>query len=313
MNRKAARSVSSHAAEPSLALPRSAESESISPAGVRLYAPAKINLNLLVGPRQHDGYHPLDSLVAKISLYDEIDLRPRNDGRIAFRAEGLPCGPDGENLAFRAARALAEGRNVPGAEIVLRKQIPPGGGLGGGSSDAAAVLKGLNEVWNLRLEPPALAQFAEALGSDVPLFLGPPACRMTGRGQTVRPLDAHPFWAVLVLPDLVCSTAEVYHAFDARPTEKLAEQLDAALFRRPPSTWRGQLVNQLTEPALRVCPALRPLQDRLAQAAGLPVCLTGSGAAMFLLCDDQVRAEAVLAGLPDDLRRLGRIVRNNPW
>ena len=121
--------------------------------GLRVAAPAKINLDLLVGPRRPDGYHDIDSLVAKITLYDELAARLREDGPVGLHCEGLDCGPIEENLALRAARLLAEraGRRVGGAEIRLAKAIPPGRGLGGGSSDAAAALVALDELWRLGL------------------------------------------------------------------------------------------------------------------------------------------------------------------
>jgi 4-diphosphocytidyl-2-C-methyl-D-erythritol kinase len=281
-----------------------------------LAAPAKLNLDLLVGPRQADGYHPLDSIVAKVTLYDEVVLRPRSDGELRLHVEGADCGPPADNLALRAARGLAQAAGAGcGADILLAKLIPPGRGLGGGSSDAAAVLEGLNELWLLHLPAEALTDLAGRLGSDVPLFLGPPAARMTGRGEELRPVEIHPFVAVLHLPEIACPTGEVYRRFDglagARPA--MAERKDLALGRLPPSRWRARLRNDLAPAALDISPPLRRLVQTLRESTGLPVSLTGSGSAAFVLCDDAREAAEVLRRLPADLAGRSVLVRPNPW
>jgi 4-diphosphocytidyl-2-C-methyl-D-erythritol kinase len=283
---------------------------------LRVAAPAKINLNLLVGHRQADGFHPLDSLVAKVSLHDTLHLGPRSDGKISFSSMGLPCGPDVDNLAYRAAEQLAErarvaGLDAGGVEILLEKRIPPGGGMGGGSSDAAAVLAGLNLLWHLDLPEGELAAMGVELGSDVPLFLAGPASRMTGRGERLEPVEVHPFWAVLVLGDIASRTAEVYEAFDANPPEPLG-QLDPAELAAPPSTWRAKLVNQLAEPAMRLNPPLAELFDRVRQALGeIPLHLTGSGSGLFCLCDDRAETQDILDRFPDTLRSLCLVVKRS--
>lgn len=279
---------------------------------LRIEAPAKLNLNLLVNHKAESGYHPLDSVVARISLHDVLELTPREDGEVTFRAEGLECGPVGENLAFSAARVLKRlaesvGIDVPGVDIRLCKRIPPGGGLGGGSSDAASTLLALNELWNLQRSRDQLSILAAELGSDVPLFLGSSTLRMTGRGETIEPLSVHPFWAVLHLPDLQCPTRDVYRAFDDDPP-KMAEQLDLATFAQPPSAWRDRLVNQLAPAAMRVQPALAERFRQLNEHLPAPLCLTGSGSAMFMLADTPEEAQAALDSLPEDLQRRSQVV-----
>lgn len=297
--------------------PRPGPWEVCEPLSLRLWAPAKINLNLLVGALRTDGFHPVDSMVAKISLYDQIDLRRTADGSAGLVCRGARCGPDESNLAMRAARLLLDRRGDAnlGVEISLAKHIPPGAGLGGGSSDAAAVLRGLNVLWSLGMGDAELSELASRLGSDVPLFLGPPASRMTGRGEMLAPADVSAFYAVLILPPIVCPTAEVYRAFDEQQSaSRLAgEQLEASTFSRPASTWRGSLVNQLEAAAVAVAPELGQLLSRLRESVSLPVHLTGSGSAMFILCDDQAEARGVMDEIPADLRALGRIVQSNPW
>ncbi len=280
--------------------------------GVRTFAPAKLNLDLRVGPRREDGFHPLESVVVKVTLYDRIDLRARTDGEVTFSCAGADCGPDEWNLACRAARLLAEGHDVPGVDMELTKRIPPGGGIGGGSSDAAAVLGVLRTLWGLDVSDADLAGMAAELGSDVPLFLGGPVSRMTGRGEHLEPVTVHPFLAVLILPGLACPTADVYRAFDNMPAPP-AGGLAVDALAGPPSTWRGDLVNDLAAAARRVCPELARLHEKLTEAVAPPVCITGSGSTMFILCDDAAEA-AVAAGAAREVTD-GEVlvVEPNPW
>ncbi|MGC9454137.1 MAG: 4-(cytidine 5'-diphospho)-2-C-methyl-D-erythritol kinase [Phycisphaerae bacterium] len=288
--------------------------QALSHGALRVWAPAKINLNLLVGPPADDGYHPIDSFVAKITLYDEVDLLPRRDGKVSFSCEGADCGPDEQNLAVRAARLLAERTGCEsGTDIRLGKHIPPGGGLGGGSSDAAAVLDGLNRLWDLALSTGELAAIAAELGADVPLFLDGPSARITGRGEIVRPVEVWPFLAVLYLPSVACSTAQVYAEFDREPSREY-EQVDAKLLRRqPPSRWRAALVNHLAPAAKRVSPKFAELHGRFSSAVGRDVQVTGSGSGSFVLCDDEAEAAQVWTRLGDDIRRDCMLVRRNNW
>ncbi|MFP3937280.1 MAG: 4-(cytidine 5'-diphospho)-2-C-methyl-D-erythritol kinase [Phycisphaerae bacterium] len=286
----------------------------LSHGALRVWAPGKVNLNLLVGPPGADGYHPIDSIVAKVTLYDEVDLLPRRDGQISFSCEGADCGDEQRNLAVRAARMLAEATGCEkGADIRLGKHIPPAAGLGGGSSDAAAVLEGLDRLWELSLSAGELATIGSQLGSDVPLFLAGPSARITGRGEIVRPAEVWPFLAVLYLPPVECSTAKVYAEFDRyQPPED--EQVDAKLLQRqPPSRWRAALVNHLAASARRVSPTLAELHERFASAAGRQVHMTGSGSGAFVLCDDEAESADVWTGLDDDIRQDCMLVRLNDW
>lgn len=276
--------------------------------GLRLNTPAKINLDLLIGPRREDGFHDLDSLVTQVTLYDRIELAGREDGLVTFSCRGADCGSDDKNLALRAARLLAEQSGArEGVEIRLVKHIPPGKGLGGGSSDAAAVLAGLNKLWRIGLSTGQLMELGAQLGSDVPLFLGPPAGHMTGRGEILEHIEVHPFVAILILPACSTATAAVYREYDHMSPNKsiIHRTLEVPAVRLgPPSHWRHRLVNDLFEPALRVCPELHDLHARLQEHAGLPVCLTGSGSAMFILCDDATEAGQILGRIPSGLAEL---------
>ncbi len=294
-------------------------------------APAKINITLHILGQREDGYHELDSVVAKVTLYDELLFRPRQDGEIRLTCSGYDCGGAEDNLVFRAAKLLS--KNQAGVNIELTKRIPAGAGLGGGSSDAAATLMALNRFWKLNLTDEHLTDLAASLGSDVPLFLSAPAVRMTGRGEIIEPVKVHPFGAILYLPDLHCPTAKVYSVYDAdkNPQSGFAKRLrrDKSAIRpgtagvpwpdgnpqlnEIPSHWRDKVFNGLESAAMKVCPALVEISSSLADETHLPVHITGSGSAMFIICDDANEAESAIANLPGEMKNHCRVVSLNPW
>jgi 4-diphosphocytidyl-2-C-methyl-D-erythritol kinase len=284
----------------------------LSPDSLRVAAPAKLNLTLLVGSARGDGFHPVDSVVAKVAFYDEVMLKRRRDGEVTFACRGIDCGPAGRNLAYRAAGILKRPTSA-GADVHLAKTIPPGSGLGGGSSDAAAVLAGLNVLWELGLDAAELAAVGESLGSDVPLFLGPPCSRVTGRGETIEPAAVHDFAAVLILPKVPCATEEVYRAYDSLAAKQSAQVDLDVLANEPPSSWRRLLTNDLAAAARKVSPELDKTWRRLSEALSVPVCMTGAGGGLFVICDDEAEAKGVWASLPPELKAASVIVVANPW
>jgi len=187
---------------------------------------AKLNLGLAVLARRSDGFHEIESLMVPVSLADRLRVRARNDDtainlsvRFSERLVSWPAGglarevPGGEeNLVIRAARALAEAEGVGrGLEIDLVKEIPAAAGLGGGSSDAAAVLLAASLAWGIEPSPERLVELAAGLGSDVPWFLGGSAAIVRGRGEAVEPVAGIPSLPVVIaLPAAGCPTAEVY-------------------------------------------------------------------------------------------------------
>ncbi len=176
-------------------------------------APAKINLSLKILGGRNDGFHELDTLIAPISLYDEIRIDKRRLRKgIEFRCDdsSIPQGDD--NLAVRAAKAFFDTTKIePAVSIELKKKIPHGAGLGGGSSDAASVLLALNEMFKTKLSREALAEIAEPLGSDVPFFLFQSAAVCKGHGEIVMPVKLQRQFSILLLkPAFAISTAWAY-------------------------------------------------------------------------------------------------------
>jgi 4-diphosphocytidyl-2-C-methyl-D-erythritol kinase len=175
-------------------------------------APAKLNLFLHIVGRRPDGYHDLQTLFQLVDLCDRIGVAPRDDGQIE-RISGLDDVPPERDLAVRAARALqCHSGSGQGALLHIIKHIPAGGGLGGGSSDAATVLLALNRLWNLNLPLDDLAQMGLALGADVPLFVRGFSAWGEGRGERLYPMPLPARWFLIIHPGVAVSTAEIFQA-----------------------------------------------------------------------------------------------------
>ncbi len=277
------------------------------PRTLKLRAYAKVNLGLEVLGLRDDGYHELRTLFQTIDLFDDVVLRLRPRG-VSVRCSHPQVPEDATNLAARAARALqAFGRVSSGVEIEITKRIPVGGGLGGGSSDAAAVLLGLDRAWKLGLSPEELHRLARRLGADVPFFLLGGTALGLSRGDEVYPLRqqlrAH---VVVVDPGVHVSTARVFARVDAGLTPRLnsnsifyfvSRELEGP--GRPPG-----LVNDLEEAALDEAPALREQAGRirvvlLREGARLAA-LSGSGASYFGLFESARAAGRARRALADE-------------
>ncbi len=270
-------------------------------------APAKINLALEVLGRRADGYHELRSVFATIDLADRVRVAASRSLDVRIRPDvGAPAG---EDLASRAVRALAAASgHPPVAHVRIRKRIPVAAGLGGGSSDAAAVLQALRRIWRVAAD---LGPLAAAVGSDVPFFVtGAPFALVSGRGEAVRALAAPSphLWAVLVRLRARVTTAAVFAAL--RPEEwtdgAAAERLAAAFAdgTAGPDLLRGAAPNGLLAAAERVCPQIA--HARAAGAAiGIELSLSGSGPTLFRIADD--RADALRCARA--LRRTGLAAR----
>jgi 4-diphosphocytidyl-2-C-methyl-D-erythritol kinase len=256
-------------------------------------APAKLNLDLLVTGRRADGYHELDSLVVFTVFGDRLTFEEGDD--LALAIEGPFAGllaAETDNLVLRAARRLAEAAGVPArARIRLDKQIPLAAGLGGGSADAAATLRGLARFWRLCPAPADLARIALGLGADVPVCLAGRPARMRGVGEQLETLaDLPPLDLVLVNPRRPVPTGMVFRALGGRFSpvdDRLAEPDD--LFG-----WLGSRRNDLETAARGIEPAVGDVLDALAHLPGCRLArMSGSGATCFGLFDGP---EATAAG-----------------
>jgi 4-diphosphocytidyl-2-C-methyl-D-erythritol kinase len=257
----------------------------------RLLAPAKLNLFLHVTGRRPDGYHDLETVFQLVDLCDTVTIAPRADGRI-LRAPA-PTDPllaqlaDEDDLTVRAARLLQQASGTgQGASIHVEKRIPAGGGLGGGSSDAATVLKGLNELWGLGYPPGRLAELGLMLGSDVPVFVHGRNAFASGRGERLVPLDLPPRWFLIVHPGVSVATREVFGAPDlTRDTPPL----------RIPALPEGGGRNDCEPAVRRRYPEVARALDVLAPHGAR---LTGTGACVFVATGSRAAAESLAAQLP---------------
>jgi 4-diphosphocytidyl-2-C-methyl-D-erythritol kinase len=260
---------------------------------------AKVNLTLEVLGRRDDGYHDIASLAHTIGLADELRLQPAQ--QLLTTVEGLDL-PAQDNLVVRAAHLLAaETGFVSGARIELRKRIPAAAGLGGGSSDAAATLRGLNRLWGTRAAPALLAHLAAQLGSDVPYFLRGGATVMRGRGESLELLPpSPPTWLVIVAPSyhVFRKTATLYRALrqsdfsDGQATHQAAARLRGGQRLRD-----GDLVNAFERAARDTFPGLETLWRAAQEATGCSFHLSGAGPALFALAVDRTHARVTAARL----------------
>jgi 4-diphosphocytidyl-2-C-methyl-D-erythritol kinase len=273
---------------------------------MRLLAPAKINLYLRVGPVRDDGFHPLLSWMVTLGLFDSLTLEQYGQEGVVLSCDQANVPTDGSNLVVRAATTLAAAlggtdssarRGPVGLKIRLEKHIPMGGGLGGGSSDAATTLMGLAQLWRAGLDKRQLAQIGATLGSDVPFFFHAPSAVCAGRGEMVSPTPGPAAkWALLILPGIHMPTPAVYRQFDSM---QLADP--RALENQPPwQQWAGLpaqellslLKNDLEPPAFALSPALDALRLNAQQAIGRIVRMSGSGSSLFSLFDREDEARA---------------------
>ncbi len=257
-------------------------------AELRVLAYAKLNLVLRVVGRREDGYHLLQTLMCAVDLADELTLSQAKG--ISLATEGLAV-PRKENLALRAARLLAREAGVEGGvHIRLVKKIPPGAGLGGGSSDAAAVLAGLNRLWGLGLSQRELQELGLTLGADVPFFLSESPAWAEGIGERLSPARVDLPGAFLILvPPFDCPTPEVYRLYDELG-------LPPSCPVRPSGELRFE--NDLWPAALRLRPRLAELRRALAGLGGLGVGMSGSGSALFSAFSRLEEARAAVERLP---------------
>lgn len=260
-------------------------------------APAKLNLFLHVVGRRPDGYHLLQSVFTLIDRCDRLRLRVRDDGEV-HRVSDLPGVAPEQDLVVRAARSLqaASGCRL-GADIEVEKSIPMGGGLGGGSSDAATVLLALDRLWGTGLGPEGLARLAPALGADVPFFLfGRPAW-VEGIGERLAPLALPPRWYLVLVPPVEVPTRDIFSAPElTRDTEALKMEDFSA---RPWPEGVGRFRNDLQAVVVARYPQVREHLEWLGRHA--PARMTGSGACVFADFGSRGEAERVLQAAPEQM------------
>ncbi|WP_051940763.1 4-(cytidine 5'-diphospho)-2-C-methyl-D-erythritol kinase [Stenoxybacter acetivorans] len=247
-------------------------------------APAKLNLDLRIVGRRADGYHLLESVFTLIALYDCLHILPNHTGNIVLHTPTEDVLPEND-LCYRAAKLLQQHCAVTkqGADIWLEKYIPVGGGLGGGSSDAALVLMMLNQLWHCGLDKAALIKLGVRLGADVPFFIFGESAFVCGIGENLSPMVLLPQWYVIIKPPVHVSTAAIFSHENLTRNSKPSIM---PIFETP-KNWRNDMQHVVLSEYFEVKVAF----DALAEY-GQPM-MSGSGACVFLRFDDETQAQTV--------------------
>lgn len=274
---------------------------------------AKINLTLDVSEKRPDGFHAIESVMQSVSLRDIITLRVEAEPGIRVTCD-MPWIPvDERNLAYKAAKLILDRcENPSGISIDIKKTIPVQAGLGGGSSNAAAVLRGLNRLLNLSLGPDALCEIAARIGSDVPFFIIGGTALVQGRGEIVHPLSGiGEFYCLIVKPPFGVSTAWSYNRLDeirasedgrVEPnahSERMVKCIESGDWHCLP----GLLYNDLELPAIEQHPKIAEIKDALIDAGAYCALMCGSGSAVFGLFESETSARCA----DDRLSKFGKV------
>jgi len=321
--------------------------------GLLVRAPGKINLSLLVKGKRPDGYHELETIMAKIDWYDEILIEKLNEKvkrnpRLLHAGTGKEKGkskekpdielickgpykvPEGkDNLVYKAAKLILDSagqappynstgwKPVPRIRITLTKNIPAGTGLGAGSSDAAGTLMGINRFLKLGLSKKKLMELAAKLGSDVAFFLGGPLAMCTGRGEKVKKIDKCEFGVLLIVPNVNVSTQRVYanYRHNSAKYERLHKEINGHIKKKRIDLVCELCANMLQESCFELNTKLRELKKRIERAGIRPLCLSGSGSAMYCIIDKS-NEEKIVTYKNKLAREFGCksiILNNNSW
>ncbi|MFC5452656.1 4-(cytidine 5'-diphospho)-2-C-methyl-D-erythritol kinase [Paenibacillus aestuarii] len=264
-------------------------------------APAKINLSLDVLHKREDGYHEVEMVMTMVDLADRIEMQelPRDTIIISSQAGYIPL--DEKNLAFQAARLIKDRYDVKqGVYIHLDKKIPVAAGLAGGSSDAAATLRGLNRLWQLNIPMKELQELGAELGSDVPFCVTGGTAVARGRGEKLEPIASPPqCWVVLAKPPINVSTSEIYGKLNARGIKhhpSTANVLEA-IREKQFDQLCDELGNVLEEVTLDLYPEVRHLKECMQKLGADGVLMSGSGPTVFGLVSKEAKVPRIYNGL----------------
>ncbi len=311
------------------------EQISLAENGLLVRAPGKVNLCLLIAGKRADGYHDIESVMAKVDWYDEILIEAGKSEGIELICRGPEWSPEGEeNLVYKAAKlildtakddlvCIAQPTNftgwkpAPQIKITLTKNVPAGAGLGSGSSDAAATLIGINEYFKLGLSREKLAESGASIGSDVAFFLGGPMSLCTGRGEKIKKLGECEFRAFLILPDISVSTAKVYanYRHDAGQYERFHKELTNLIEKNRIDLVCKMCANMLQESCFELHTKLKEYKNKVESLGIRQLCLSGSGSSMFCIIDksNEERIRTCQNNLEREFGLKSIIVSNNRW
>ena len=275
---------------------------------LKFKTPAKVNLGLHIHGKREDGFHELETIFQMVSLFDDVELELLSSGiKLECDTPGIPT--DDTNLVCKAALLLRKSYQVEGkgVSIRLKKKIPFGAGLGGGSGNAAGVLMGLNRLWDLNIDREKLFTLAAELGSDVPFFLTSPCALGKGRGERLKVLEpCSKFQVLLVFPGFPIATSWVYQNLRLKLTKR---PNNISILRKNLSlsditSLGSQLYNDLESVVIQKFPVVKVVKDELWAWGALGVLLSGSGSTVFGIFDDPEKAQVACASLNGDWERV---------
>ena len=263
-------------------------------------APAKINLTLDVLHKRPDGFHEVEMIMTTVDLADRIGLESREDGIIKIISADRYVPDDQRNLAYQAAKLLKDTYNVQaGVSIVLEKRIPVAAGLAGGSSDAAATLKGLNRLWNLQLTADQLAEHGAKIGSDVSFCVYGGTALATGRGEKIQELPSPPnCWIILAKPSIGVSTADVYGGLKVNEIiHPDTSEMIRAIKEKDYELMCATMGNALESVTLKLYPEVSTIKEQMMKFGADAVLMSGSGPTVFGLVQHESRVNRIYNGL----------------
>lgn len=263
-------------------------------------APAKINLSLDVIGKRSDGYHDVEMIMTTIDLADRVRIYTIEQDRIEVSLESRYVPSDERNLAFKAAIAFKRRYGLPsGVHIHIEKNIPVSAGLGGGSTDAAAVLRGLNRLWSLGIPMRELADLGASIGTDVPFCVYGNTAIATGRGEKIEPLASPPScWVVLAKPNIGVSTRAIFQQINLREvvhpnTREIIHALSSKEFAR----MCNSVGNVLEDVTLKLYPEVQRIKDIMKQMGAPGVLMSGSGPTVYSLVENYSKAKRIYNGM----------------
>jgi len=249
-----------------------------------IFPPAKINIGLQVTGKRSDGYHSIESVFYPIPLTDVLELLPNEKSGLAFETFGLTIPADGqENLCQKAYRLLDQRHGLPGMKASLLKNIPTGAGLGGGSSDASAMINLIDAIANLQLNYNQKKEIAAELGSDCPYFIQPQAAFVRGRGEIINahPLSLNGKYLVLVHPNIHVPTADAYRRIKPKAASFDLQKLEKLDIRE----WKDVVFNDFEAGIFDLHPVLNEIKESMYQLGATYASMSGSGSSIYGIFD----------------------------
>ncbi len=249
------------------------------------YPPAKINLGLHVLFKREDGYHEIETCMVAIPWYDILEITLSEEFQFIQSGNVIPSSLE-DNLCFKGYKALKSNYSIPNLRIHLRKQLPMGAGLGGGSADAAYVLKGINELCDLKISNEELRTISATLGSDCPFFIENVPQLAKGRGELLSPLQLNlsGYWIKVINPGIHVSTKEAYEGVVLNNERN---QSISAILEKDIHLWKSELVNDFEKSVFKSHPQLENLKNDLYQEGAVYAAMSGSGSTLFGLFENE--------------------------